>query len=57
MLALAGEDKYITLSDRDGNTISQSEAKLDVNKGSLQFSPDGNRVQFSSLIEHFALCI
>ncbi len=44
ILALAGDDKSITLSDKDGNTILQSEVKQDVNKGSLHFSPDGNRV-------------
>ena len=44
ILALAAEDKTITLSDKDGNTLSQSDVKLDVSRGSLQFSSDGNRV-------------
>ena len=44
MLALIGEDKTITLSDSDGNTLSQREMKHVVKKDSVHFSPDGNTV-------------
>lgn len=47
VLALAGDDKTVTLSDRDGNTISQSDVKFDISKDSLMFSPDGSRVSYS----------
>lgn len=45
VLALTGEDKKVTISDQDGNTISQKEIKLELRN--LKFSPDGQMVRQS----------
>lgn len=42
MLALTGEDKKVTFSDQDGNSIGQREIEFEVH--SLKFSPDGAMV-------------
>uniref|UniRef100_A0A1X7TDQ9 WDR19 first beta-propeller domain-containing protein n=1 Tax=Amphimedon queenslandica TaxID=400682 RepID=A0A1X7TDQ9_AMPQE len=39
VLALTGEDRKVTFSDQDGNSIGQREIKFEVH--SLKFSPDG----------------
>ena len=42
VLALTGEDRKVTFSDQDGNSIGQREIKFEVH--SLKFSPDGAMV-------------
>lgn len=42
ILALGGDDRTLTLSDSDGNTIFQKEMKFDIQIESIHFSPDGD---------------